>query len=98
MRKRPPAHSFTPRVAIHKGKRIYISLFFSSRPKSVEERRDTEIVSLVIYCFTRTIVRGDWLEIKEHLAYAIKKIVEGAGTSFAFPSRSLYLETLPRRE
>jgi MscS family membrane protein len=52
-------------------------------------------IDLMIYCFTRTIVWGDWLEIKERLAYKIKEIVEGAGTSFAFPSRSLYLETLP---
>ena len=52
-------------------------------------------IDIMIYCFTRTIVWGDWLEIKERLAYAIKEIVEGAGTSFAFPSRSLYLKTLP---
>ncbi len=52
-------------------------------------------IDIMIYCFTNTIVWGDWLEIKERLAYTIKEIVEGAGTSFAFPSRSLYLETLP---
>lgn len=52
-------------------------------------------IDILIYCFTNTIVWGDWLEIKERLAYKIKEIVEGAGTSFAFPSRSLYLETLP---
>ncbi len=52
-------------------------------------------IDIMVYCFTNTIVWGDWLEIKERLAYRIKEIVEGAGTSFAFPSRSLYLETLP---
>jgi len=52
-------------------------------------------IDILVYCFTRTIVWGDWLEIKERLAYAIKDIVEAAGTGFAFPSRSLYLETLP---
>lgn len=52
-------------------------------------------IDIMLYCFTRTIVWGDWLEIKERLAYKIKEIVEGAGASFAFPSRSLYLETLP---
>lgn len=52
-------------------------------------------IDIMVYCFTNTIVWGDWLEIKERLAYKIKEIVEGAGTSFAFPSRSLYLETLP---
>ncbi len=52
-------------------------------------------IDIMVYCFTNTIVWGDWLEIKERLAYRIKEIVEGAGSSFAFPSRSLYLETLP---
>jgi MscS family membrane protein len=52
-------------------------------------------IDILVYCFTNTIVWGDWLEIKERLAYAIKEIVEGAGTGFAFPSRSIYLETLP---
>ncbi len=52
-------------------------------------------IDIMIYCFTRTIVWGEWLEAKEQLAYAIKDIVEGAGTGFAFPSTSLYLESLP---
>ncbi|NOZ41936.1 MAG: mechanosensitive ion channel family protein [Alphaproteobacteria bacterium] len=52
-------------------------------------------IDLMLYCFTRTIVWGEWLEIKETLALEIKHIVETAGSSFAFPSQSLYLETLP---
>lgn len=52
-------------------------------------------IDVLIYCFTRTTVWGEWLEIKERLACRIKEIVEGAGAGFAFPSRSLYLETLP---
>lgn len=50
-------------------------------------------IDILLYCFTNTIVWGDWLEIKERLAYRIKEIVEEAGAGFAFPSRSLYLET-----
>ncbi len=38
---------------------------------------------------------GEWLEIKEELTYAIKTIVEQAGSGFAFPSRSLYIENAP---
>jgi MscS family membrane protein len=49
-------------------------------------------IDILLYCFTHTTVWGDWLEIKERLAYKIKEIVEGAGAGFAFPSRSLYLE------
>ena len=52
-------------------------------------------IDIMLYCFTVTTNWGEWLEIKERLAYKIKEIVEGAGTAFAFPSRSLYVETVP---
>lgn len=52
-------------------------------------------INILLYCFTRTTVWGEWLQIKEDLACTIKDIVEGAGSGFAFPSRSLYVETLP---
>jgi MscS family membrane protein len=47
----------------------------------------------MLYCFTRTVFWGQWLEIKEKLALKVKAIVEGAGTGFAFPSRSIYMST-----
>lgn len=52
-------------------------------------------IDIMLYCFTRTTNWGEWLEIKETLAYKIKDIVEEAGTGFAFPSQSVYVETLP---
>jgi len=52
-------------------------------------------VDILLYCFTKTTAWGEWLAVKEHLAYKIKEIVEGHGSSFAFPSTSLYVETLP---
>lgn len=52
-------------------------------------------IDIMVYCFTRSTVWGDWLAAKERLAYAIKDIVEGAGTAFAFPSTSVYVESLP---
>jgi len=52
-------------------------------------------IDLMIYCFTRTKVWGEWLEIKEQLAYRIKEVVEEAGAGFALPSRSVYVETVP---
>jgi MscS family membrane protein len=39
----------------------------------------------------RTIFWEQWFEIKEKLALKVKEIVEGAGTGFAFPSRSIYM-------
>ena len=50
-------------------------------------------IDIMVYCFTRTTTWGEWLEIKERLAYYIKDLVEGAGSAFAFPSRSLYIES-----
>ena len=55
-------------------------------------------IDIMLYCFTKTTVWGEWLAIKEELAYKIKEIVEAAGTSFAFPSQSVYVETLLTEE
>ena len=55
-------------------------------------------IDIMLYCFTKTTVWGEWLAIKEELAYKIKDIVETAGTSFAFPSQSVYVETLLTEE
>jgi MscS family membrane protein len=52
-------------------------------------------IDILVYCFTKSTVWGEWLATKERLAYKIKDIVEGAGSGFAFPSQSLYVETLP---
>ncbi len=59
------------------------------------DRFSDSSIDILLYCFTRTTDWGEWLKIKETLAYKVKEIVEGAGTGFAFPSRSLYVETLP---
>ena len=50
-------------------------------------------IDLLLYCFTRTTDWGGWLEIKEELAFSVKKIVEESGSGFAFPSRSIYLDS-----
>lgn len=52
-------------------------------------------IDIMLYCFTNTTNWGEWLQIKEDLAYRVKEIVEGNGTSFAFPSQSVYLESIP---
>lgn len=52
-------------------------------------------INIMVYCFTRTTVWGEWLLAKERLAYKIMDIVLSAGSSFAFPSTSLYVESLP---
>ncbi|MBL7213529.1 MAG: mechanosensitive ion channel family protein [Desulfobacteraceae bacterium] len=59
------------------------------------DRFSDSSIDIMLYCFTRTTVWGEWLEVKEQLAYRIKEIVEEAGAGFAFPSQSVYVETLP---
>ncbi|WP_421875565.1 mechanosensitive ion channel family protein [Pacificispira sp.] len=82
-----------------------IEAYILSQPDFVPPERATMFVrvdsfnassiDIMLYCFTHTTVWGEWLGIKEKLAYAIKDIVEGAGTGFAFPSQSVYIETVP---
>ncbi|HCX13897.1 MAG TPA: mechanosensitive ion channel protein MscS [Rhodospirillaceae bacterium] len=55
-------------------------------------------IDMLLYCFTRTTKWGEWLKIKEELAYKVKDIVEGAGAGFSFPSRSLYVHSLPTQK
>jgi len=59
------------------------------------DRFSDSSIDFMLYCFTRTTDWGEWLKIKENLALRIKEIVEAAGTGFAFPSQSLYVEQIP---
>ncbi len=52
-------------------------------------------IDLMVYCFTKTTNWGEWLEVKQDLIYQVKEIVQRNGTGFAFPSTSLYVESLP---
>ena len=53
-------------------------------------------IDYLIYAFTHTKNWGEWLAIKEEFAVAVMDIIEKAGTSFAFPSQTIYmLETDP---
>ena len=54
-------------------------------------------IDIMIYCFTKTTVWGEWLEIKEEFAFKLKEIVtKKAKTAFAFPSQSIYVEQWPQ--
>lgn len=52
-------------------------------------------IDIMLYCFTATTSWVEWMRVKEDLAFALKRIVEEAGSSFAFPSTSIYVEALP---
>lgn len=53
---------------------------------------DESSINILVWCFTRTIDYATYLEAKERLLLEIKRIVEASGSSFAFPSRSVYVE------
>ncbi|MFL2770581.1 MAG: mechanosensitive ion channel family protein [Rhodospirillaceae bacterium] len=59
------------------------------------DRFSDSSIDILLYCFTKTTDWGEWLLIKEALAYRVKEIVEGAGVGFAFPSRSIYVQHIP---
>lgn len=72
--------------------------FVSPRTASTFIRIDSfgaSSINIMVYCFSKTTNWGEWLLVKERLAYKIMEIVTDAGSSFAFPSTSLYVETLP---
>ena len=48
-------------------------------------------IDFLVLCFTRSREYADYLLVQEKLVLRIKEIVEAAGTSFAYPSRSIYL-------
>lgn len=61
----------------------------------VDEFADSSI-NLLIYCFSKSVVWGEFLQVKEDIIYEIIKIVEENGLSFAFPSQSIYVESFPK--
>jgi len=58
------------------------------------DRFSDSSIDILLYCFTKTTDWLEWLAVKEELLLEIKRIVENAGTDFAFPSQSLYLEAM----
>ncbi len=52
-------------------------------------------LDIFIYCFTDTANWAEYLSIREDVNLKIMDIVEKNGASFAFPSRSVYVEKLP---
>lgn len=52
-------------------------------------------IDIMLYCFTTTTKWTEWMQVKEDLLYHLKTLVEDAGTAFAFPSSSIYVETMP---
>ena len=62
-----------------------------------DEFQDSSL-SLFCYFFTTTTVWSNYLNVREDINLKIMKIVEQNGAGFAFPSQSIYVESMPKNE
>jgi len=70
------------------------SSYFHSSYVRIDTFSDNSI-DMLVQCFTKTTEWQEFIEVKEKLAIVIKEIVEKELAGFAFPSQSLYIESLP---
>ncbi|PKR54307.1 mechanosensitive ion channel family protein [Thalassospira marina] len=52
-------------------------------------------INIDLYYFTNTTDWQEWRDIRNRHIIAFKRIIEEEGASFAFPSQSLYVESMP---
>lgn len=50
-------------------------------------------LNIMVYCFTKTTKWAEWLEHQQGVYLAIIEIVHKHGADFAFPSRTIYMES-----
>jgi len=59
---------------------------------------DSSSLSLFCYFFSNTTVWAQYLAVREDVNLKIMKIVEQNNAHFAFPSQSLYIESMPKND
>ena len=52
-------------------------------------------LDIFIYCFTKTTVWAEYLEAKQQFMLSIMRVVEDLDLSFAFPTQSIHIESIP---
>ena len=57
---------------------------------------EASALSILLNFFTNTIVTADYLHVKQNINLKIMHIVARNSAQFAFPSQSLYVESLPK--
>ena len=60
-----------------------------------DEFQDSAL-SIFLYFFTKTTVWAEFLHVRQDVNLKIMRIVERNGAQFAFPSQTLYVESLPK--
>ena len=70
-----------------------MNLIFENGDIRIENFSDSSI-DLLVECFSFSSEWKKFIEIKENLAIKIKQIVENENAGFAFPSQSIYVESI----
>jgi MscS family membrane protein len=52
-------------------------------------------LGIFCYFFTKTTKWGEYMAVRERINLELMEIVERNGAAFAFPSHSLYVESMP---
>lgn len=52
-------------------------------------------IDIMIYCFTKSVVWAEFLDVKQDVMLKIMEILNKNGATFAYPSQSIYLEDTP---
>ena len=73
------------------------SSYYKSSFVRIENFSDSSI-DMLVECFVNTSEWVKFIETKEKLAIQIKEIVENEKAGFAFPSQSIYVESLPEEK
>jgi len=59
---------------------------------------EASALSILLNFFTNTIVTAEYLHVRQDVNMKIMQIVAHHGAQFAFPSQSLYVESLPKQQ
>ena len=59
---------------------------------------EASALSILLNFFTNTIVTAEYLHVRQEINLEIMRIVARNGAQFAFPSQSLYVESLPKQQ
>ena len=62
----------------------------------LDELADSSM-NILVYCFSKGVSLEEYLLAKEQVIIEILRIVDKLGLSLAFPSQSLYVESLPHQ-
>ena len=52
------------------------------------------LLNIMVYCFTKTTVWAEWLAAQQDVYLKIIDIVQSHGADFAFPSQTLYMDSI----